>query len=218
MSAAMSTALIQVSCTEAPSPTIEPEIAAGYVNAIETGLATALREAAPLLVTPRRADPDRARRVLPYYLESITGFALGAIASHVLSGLRSWYGEEGVSLMRGAMQGWPMRPRIEIESDTIVQLHARFSLVGAQARTLVEALPGLPMTPVMLSLLAKEDTISCRVTAALHTGWLVFCAAITTKRYPPLDPFWQAWVHALDGKPVLTRDEVTTAGYIALVR
>jgi hypothetical protein len=214
----MPMALIEATRTESRSPNIETDFAACYVTAIEVSLAAALREAAPLLVTPRRADPDRARRVLVHYLEAITGFALGAIASQVLTGLRGWYGEEGVSLMRGAMQGWPMRPRIEIEGDVIAQLHARFCLVVAQTRALALAVPARPMTPAMLSLLAKEDVVHRRVTAALRTGWLVYGAAVTTRRYPPLDPFWQAWVHQLDGKPVLTRDEVTAAGYIALVR
>jgi hypothetical protein len=215
---AMSTALIEAPPTESPSPRIQPDPAACYGIAIEVALAAALREAAPLLVTPRRADPDRARRVAGHYVEAITGFALGAIASHLLTGLRSWYGEDGVALMRGAMQGWPVRPRVEIEGDVIAQLHARFCLVAAEARVLVDAVPARPMTPVMLSLLVKEDAVQRRVTAALRTGWLVYGAAVTHRRYPPLDPFWQAWVHQLDGKPVLTRDEVTGAGYIALVR
>jgi hypothetical protein len=212
MCAAMSTALIEATRTESHRRDIEPDHAACYVSAIEVALAAALRDAAPLLVTPRRADPDRARRVLRHYLEAITGFALGAIASQLLAGLRGWFGEEGVTVMRGAMQGWPVQPKVDVDGDLRAQLHARFCLVAAQARVLVTAVPSRSMTSVMLSLLQR------RVTAALRTGWLVYGAAVTSKRYPPLDPFWQAWVHQLDGKPVLTRDEVTSAGYIALVR
>lgn len=218
MCAAMSTALIEASRTESRSPRIEPDPSSCYVTAIEVALAAAIREAAPLLVTPRAADPDRARRVRVHYLEAITGFALGAIASQLLTGLRSWYGEDGVTQMRGAMHRWPARPRVEVDGDAAAQLHARFCLVAAEARVLVAAVPDRPMTAVMLNLLAKEDVVQRRVTAALRTGWLVYSAAITTKRYPPLDRFWQTWVHRLDGAPVLTRDETTEAGYIALVR
>jgi hypothetical protein len=218
MCAAMSTALIEATRTESHRRDIEPDQAACYVSAIEVALAAALRDAAPLLVTPRRADPDRARRVLAHYLEAITGFALGAIASQLLAGLRGWFGEDGVTVMRGAMRGWPRQPKVDVDGDVIAQLHARFCLVVAQARALVAAVPARSMTSVMLSLLAKEDAIQRRVTAALRTGWLVYGAAVTSKRYPPLDPFWQTWVHQLDGKPVLSRDEVTSAGYITIVR
>lgn len=217
MGAAMSTALIEAR-TESPPPNIEHDSASCYVNAIEVALAAAIREATPLLVTPRRADPDRARRVLERYLEAITGFTLGAIASHLLAGLRSWYGEDGVTMMREAMRGWPQAPRIEVEGEIGAQLHARFCLVVAEASALVDRVPVRSMSNVMLNMLAKEDVIQRRVTDAVRTGWLVYSAAITTKRYPPLDPFWQAWVHQLDGKPVLTRDDVTSAGYITVVR
>ena len=197
---------------------IEHDCAECYLDAIGAALAGALREVGPTLREPRAVDPDRARRVLGMFVDTMTGFALGAIANHLLTGLRRWYGDEGLQLMRGALHGWPARGRIASDGSVAEQLHVQFCHAQPQARALVEAVPARPMTAMMLSLLAKEDTIERRVGEELARGWRVYCAAVTTKRYPAMTPLWQAWQWQLDGKPVLTRDEITQAGYIALVR
>ena len=203
---------------ESSSADIEPDHAKCYLRAIDDALAHALREVGATLTVPRKAAGDRADRVLAYFLDTMAGYAHGVIASHLLSGMRRWYGDDGAALVRAAMQGWPAYAPLSTEGSVVEQLYVRFCHVSAQARVLVEAVPERPMTPVMLSLLAKEDTIQRRLGEALALGWRVYCAAITTRRYPPLDRLWQSWVWQLDGKPVLTRTEIEEAGYIALVR
>lgn len=209
---------------ESAPANIEHDCAACYASAIEAALASALREVGPTLKPPR-ADPDRARRVLGHFIETVTGFALGAIANHLMSGLRRWYGDDGIASMRAAMHGWPAHERsqvrlatIESEGSAAEQLHVRFCHVAKQARALIDAVPQRPMTAVMLSLLAKEDDVERRIAHELALGWRVYTAAVTHKRYPQMSRLWQQWQQQLDGKPVLTRDETEQAGYILLVR
>ena len=197
---------------------IEQDCARCYADALEAALAKALREVGPTLQPPRRADPDRAHRVLGHFIDTMTGFALGAIANHLLSGLRRWYGDDGIAGMRAAMHGWPAHERVVTEGDVAEQLHVQFCHVSKQARALIDAVPSRPMTAVMLSMLAKEDDVERRVAHELALGWRVYTAAVTTKRYPPMSRLWQQWQWQLDGKPVLTRDETEQAGYILLVR
>ncbi|MBA3502252.1 MAG: hypothetical protein M4D80_02835 [Myxococcota bacterium] len=203
--------------TESAPANIEP-CAEGYLDAIGAALAGALREVGTTLHEPRAVNPDRARRVLGFFVDTMTGFALGAIANHVTSGIRRWYGDEGIAAMRGALHGWPARQRIATDGSVVEQLHVQFCHLQKHARTLVEGVPARPMTAVMLNMLAKEDTIQRRVADELARGWHVYTAAVTTKRYPTMTPLWQAWQWNLDGKPVLTRDENQRAGYITLVR
>ena len=194
-----------------------PGIQRDYLDAVAAALAAVLRTVGPTLAMPRVSDVDRAFRVQGHFAETMTGFALGVIAGHLFSGLRRWYGGDGVASMRAAMHGWPDR-RIDAEGSIVDQLHVRFCYVNQQARGLVDAVPQRPMTSVMLSLLAKEDTIERRVADELVLGWRVYQAAVTTKRYPPMSRLWQQWQWQLDGKPMLTRDETAQAGYILLVR
>lgn len=215
--------VIEARRIESPSPNIQHDCAGCYGDAIEAALAGVVRDVGPTLHLPRFANPDRAYRVLGHFVETVAGFALGVIANHLTSGMRRWYGDDGVLAMRAAMHGWPAHERIETDGDLTNQLYVRFCHVSTQARALVAAVPDRPMTSVMLSLLAKEDIIYCRLRDGLALGWRVYCAAVTTKRYPPLDGspsgrLWQAWVWQLDGRPVLTRDETEQAGYIMLVR
>jgi hypothetical protein len=200
--------------TESAPPNIQPDSAA-YLESVRAALAKVLREIGPTLIEPRALDLARARRVLGLFVDTITGFALGVIAGHVLGGMRRWYGDEGARAMRGALPTWQ---RLATEGSVTEQLHVQFCHLQPLARALVGALPVLPMTAAMLDLLAKEDTIERRVGEELARGWRVYSAAVTTKRYPALTPLWQRWQWQLDGKPVLTRDEITQAGYIALVR
>jgi hypothetical protein len=186
-----------------------------YLESIRGALAAVLRAVGPTLIEPRALDHDRARRVLGFFVDTITGFALGVIANHLLGGMRRWYGDEGVAMLRGALPAWR---RVASEGSVTEQLHVQFCHLQPLARALVEAVPALPMTPAMLGLLAADDTIERRIGDELVRGWRVYSAAVTTKRYPALTPLWQAWQWQLDGKPVLTRDEITQAGYIALVR
>ena len=207
--------VIEARRIESAPANIEPDSAECYLDAIGAALAGVVREVGPTLHAPRAADPDRARKVLGLFVDTMTGFALGAIANHLISGLRRWYGDDGVAPMRGALQVWQ---RIATEGTITEQLHVQFCHVRMHARALVEAVPARPMTPVMFDLLAKEDTIERRVGDELVRGWRVYSTAVTTKRYPAMTPLWQAWQWQLDGKPALTRDEITQAGYIALVR
>lgn len=207
--------VIEARRIESAPPNIELDSAGCYLDAIGAALAAVIREVGPTLRTPRAPDPDRARKVLGRFVDTMTGFTLGAIANHLLGGLRRWYGDDGAAAMRGALPAWQ---RIQTEGTVTEQLHVQFGHVQAHARVLVAAVPVQPMTKVMLSLLAKEDTIERRVGDELARGWRVYTAAVTTRRYPAMNAMWQAWQWQLDGKPVLTRDENQQAGYIALVR
>ena len=202
--------------TESAPSNIQHDSAA-YLESIRGALAAVVREIGPTLIEPRALDHDRARRVRGLFVDTITGFALGVIASHVLGGMRRWYGNEGehARSLRGALPAWQ---RTASEGSITEQLHVQFCHLQPLARALVEAVPALPMTSAMFGLLAADDTIERRVGDELARGWRVYCAAVTTKRYGALTPLWQAWQWQLDGKPVLTRDEITQAGYIALVR
>jgi hypothetical protein len=228
MRAPMPTAVIEARRNEPSPANIEHDCAECYLQAISAALAGALRDVGPTLIEPRSVNPDRAVRVLGSFVETMTGFALGAIAHHLTSGMRRWFGDDGIATMRSVMHGWPAPvdaidvvssdARRPLVGEALGQLHARFSLANKQARALVEAVPNRPMTAMMLSLLAQEDTIQRRIGDELARGWTVYTAAVTTKRYPALNPLWQGWQWQLDGKPVLTRDENTQAGYIMLVR
>ena len=220
--------VIEARRIDSPPSNIELDRGECYVQSIEAALAGALRDVGPTLVEPRPANADRAVRVLGSFVETMTGFALGVIANHLTSGMRRWFGDDGVATMRSVMHGWPAATdpvrgisndaRRPLVGEALAQLHVRFSLANQQARALVDAVPHRSMTAMMLSLLAQEDTIQRRISDELARGWRVYTAAVTTKRYSALGPLWQAWQWQLDGKPVLTRDENTQAGYIMLVR
>lgn len=224
----MRAAMLRPDRSEASPPNLEHDCAECYLQAIAAGLAGALRDVGPALAEPRRPDPDRAARVLGPFVETMTGFVLGVIANHLTSGMRRWFGEDGLDTMRGALHGWPGPvgevavtggdPQRPLAGEALAQLHVRFALANRQARALVEAVPNRPMTGMMLSLLAQEDTIRERVARTLAHGWRVYTAAVTTRRYPPLDTLWQRWVWQLDGRPPPLRDATTAAGYITLVR
>ena len=111
---------------DSAAPNIEHDCAECYLDAIGAALASALREVGPTLHAPRAVDPDRAQRVLGFFVDTITGFALGAIANHLLSGLRRWYGDDGVQTMRGALHGWPARQRIATDGSVTEQLLVQF--------------------------------------------------------------------------------------------
>ena len=199
-----------------------------YVDAVTAALASVLREVGPTLVEPHAPNADRAVRVLACFVETFTGYVLGTVARHLTAGMRRWFGDDGVAVMRAAMHGWPALPAaIEAQgndpvrplvSELLARLHVRFCLASSQVRQLAGAIPERSMTRMMLSSLAQDDILARKISDELARGWLVYCAAVTTKRYPELTPLWRAWVWQLDGRPVLTRDAVAEAGYIALVR
>ena len=199
-----------------------------YVGAVASALATTLREVGPTLVEPCAPSPDRAVRALACFIETFTGYALGTIARHLTAGMRRWFGDDGLSIMRAAMHGWPALPApIEVHgNDTarplvgelLAQLHVRFCLVSVQVSELTGAIPERAMTGMMFSSLAQDDLLARKIADELARGWRVYSAAVTTKRYPELNGLWQAFVDQLDGRPVLTRDAAAEAGYITLVR
>lgn len=209
---------VTVSRTETPSPCIEADCTERYLHAIAAQLAAALREVGPQLVMPRAVNADRALRVLDHFIETMTGLALGAIAAHLTAGMRRWFGDDGVATMHAALHGWAPYEKVATDGTAAEQLHVRFSLASKHARALVAGIPARPRIAAMFAELAHADAIRDRVAHELALGWRVYTAAVTTKRYPPLDRLWQAWVWQLDGKPALTRDDTALAGYITLVR
>ena len=215
-----------MSSTVAAADRIESSSAEGYLATVEAALFGALREVT--LAEPRVTDADRALRALADLAATYTGFMLGAIARHVLGGLRRWFGEDGAAMMRTAMRGWPVMPaRIDaactdttrpLAGSLLAQLHVRSCLVAGQARRLVEAVPDRPMIGMTFGVLAGDDQLARRLVEELARGWAVYTAAVTTRRYPELTPLWQQFVWQLDGRPAPARDAIAEAGYIVLVR
>lgn len=208
---------------------IEPASSArDYVDAIEAALFGALREVGPTLAEPHVTDVDRALRVLDDLVAAYTGFALGLIARHVLTGMRRWFGDDGVATVRAAMRGWPLLPpRIDtatldrerpLAGGFLAKLHVRCCHAVGQARRLVEDMPDRPMVRMMFSVLAQDTLLARRLAEELARGWAVYTSAVTTRRHGALTPLWQEFLWRLDGRPVQTRDETTEAGYITLVR
>lgn len=200
---------------------LSPELR--YLDAVEAALAHVLRDAT--LAEPRASNPDRALKVLALFVETMAGFALGAIARQLAAAMRSWFGDDGAATMRAALHRWPCarHPVPHEAGDTLAaealaRLRVRFALANVEARCLVDAIPNKPMTGMMFDLLAKEDTLAPRIARELAVGWQVYTSAITTRRYPPMTPLWQAWQHQLDGRPPPARTALEEAGYIMLVR
>src|SRR5687767_1770353 len=125
--------------TESAPPNIQPDSAA-YAESIRAALARVLRDVGPTLREPRAPDADRARRVLGFFVDTITGFTLGAITAHVLGGMRRWYGDEGLAMMRGARPTWQ---RVATEGSVTEQLHVQFCHLQPLVRALVGAMPVL---------------------------------------------------------------------------
>jgi hypothetical protein len=206
------------------APLVVP--APDYLDAIEATLARVLRETK--LAEPRIQDADRALRLLDNFVATFAGYATGAIARHLCSGMRRWFGDDGLATMRNALRSWPREqvpPAIThacdgdrpLASEARARLHVRFAGVHAHAHELIEAMPDTPHTRMMFGLLAKDEMLGELLAKELALGWRVFVAAVTRTPYPPLDELWQQWVWLLDGRPMRARDAVTEAGYITLV-
>ena len=205
---------------------IEPASAQSYLATVEAALFGALREVT--LAEPRVTNAEHALRALDDFDATYTGFMLGAIARHVLGGLRRWFGDDGAAMLRAAMRGGPvMPPRVDapctdamrpLAGSLLAKLHVRSCHVAVEARRIVEAIPDRPMISMMFGVLAQDDQLARRLVEELARGWAVYTAAVTTRRYPELTPLWQEFVWQLDGRPAPARDEVAEAGYIVLVR
>jgi hypothetical protein len=178
---------------------------------IAAALDRAVRDAVPQLIEPRADDPDRAVHLLGCFVETVVGFALGAIGNHVITAVRRWFGDEGVRSLRRALQGWPVQRKIVPGWSTSVRdparplvgelrarMHVRVCHAGADIEALVAAVravdPREPArardprvratTAALLALLATTDGLASRISDELVFGWRVYAAAIAADRAP----------------------------------
>jgi hypothetical protein len=216
-----------------------------YASFVDAALARALRHATRELSEPRVGDPARAVRLVAPLVETLTGFAIGTIASELLRGMRRWVGADSVSEVRARLGiEWPRACRDAraaectpylhdashrpLVNELACSLHLRFCRMSRDVAQLIATAQQCARSPsnldVMLGLLAQEEHVEQRVAAEIAFGWTMYLAALARRTYPATDQrsarsqaLWLAWQHQLDGAPAATRTELQESGYIMLV-
>lgn len=188
------------------------------LEGVGTTLVSALDRTAATFVAPRSYDRARARMLMRFLVEGLSGYALGTVLRESFVGAQHW----GATDVRAArQQRWPSgtgqvatlpgHMACLADEDLVGELSARlrerFTRIPADVRAFVDRAAGLERTVMVNPDLCLLELC---ITDELAFGWSVFKAALLGQplpsvagRSPASRALWHTWMVQVGVVPAL---------------